>query len=546
MAQQIISTGTGPNTGTGDPGFTAWTKANANFTELYTIIGGGGTGTFANIIAGPNPPGTAPVMFVNAGPVIGGITSGSVTINGLSIVGRPELLINGNLNDLWQGIFTRNINAGTAAVNLLEIANDTPAQELVLYNTSTAYTGTTNNVTGPSAGLGGGGSASQRILTIGPCYRQDQGTGAQTWTSTAGVTRATLSGTGNWSYANTTSTWAGAGAYQPISITTTTGGQLDGLAINNTGGADGDNARWSVAAGTVSIAMFVLPSTNTGTGVTGGITGGQALLRVLGAGFPLVFGTNNTYRGQIDGNGAWSFAKPTAGTNAVLSTQAAAGNSSIIQGVDSTGVNTVALQSGATAGFVGTLSNTPFTIFTNNSNRLTVSAAGVVNIALNTTQTTATTASISTVETYISLPLQIPANSLVVGNTFRIRAFGSANSSVSNTVTFNVRLGANGTTADLVIGTLVTTSAASGSGNGFAIDFDIAVQAIGASGQVVANAVLTNTTTAGISTLQAQVSTNGPGTTVNTTGALQLGLSFKTSAATTSAVFNQVLALRVI
>jgi hypothetical protein len=38
MAQQVISTGTGPNTGTGDPGFTAWTKANANFTELYSTI----------------------------------------------------------------------------------------------------------------------------------------------------------------------------------------------------------------------------------------------------------------------------------------------------------------------------------------------------------------------------------------------------------------------------------------------------------------------------------------------------------------------------
>jgi hypothetical protein len=39
MSQQIISTGSGPNTGTGDAGYSAFTKVNANFTELYGKAG---------------------------------------------------------------------------------------------------------------------------------------------------------------------------------------------------------------------------------------------------------------------------------------------------------------------------------------------------------------------------------------------------------------------------------------------------------------------------------------------------------------------------
>ena len=40
MAQQIINVGTAPNDGTGDTLKTSFTKANANFTELYSLSGG--------------------------------------------------------------------------------------------------------------------------------------------------------------------------------------------------------------------------------------------------------------------------------------------------------------------------------------------------------------------------------------------------------------------------------------------------------------------------------------------------------------------------
>lgn len=36
--QQVISTGTGPASGTGDPGYTAFTKVNNNFTQLFNAV----------------------------------------------------------------------------------------------------------------------------------------------------------------------------------------------------------------------------------------------------------------------------------------------------------------------------------------------------------------------------------------------------------------------------------------------------------------------------------------------------------------------------
>jgi hypothetical protein len=345
VSQQVISTGTGPNTGTGDPGFTAWTKANANFTELYGLIGGGGTPTFSSVT-------------VNAGPVIGGINVGAaITINGISTVGNVEEFIVGNLNNQWQGLFTRNINAGIAAVNLLEVGNDTVSQELVLYNTSTGYTGTTNFVTGPSAGIGGGGSASQRILTVGPCYRQDQGTGLHTWVSTTNVTRMTIPTTGGLNIAQPTSgavltTQATAGnsaiiqgldatgvntvAFQAgaaqgfIGSVSNTGfgiftnninrltfdnagnGIFGGTAItggltitvNNTSAVNGDIARIQVISNASVVGLYAVNAATTTPVIANGPTGAQSVLRNLGS-FPLVFGVNNTYAGQILSSGGW-------------------------------------------------------------------------------------------------------------------------------------------------------------------------------------------------------------------------------------------------
>jgi len=45
MAQQVINTGTAANAKNGDPLRTAFTKANDNFTELYTAMGTVSNGT---------------------------------------------------------------------------------------------------------------------------------------------------------------------------------------------------------------------------------------------------------------------------------------------------------------------------------------------------------------------------------------------------------------------------------------------------------------------------------------------------------------------
>lgn len=45
MAQQLINVGSLPNDGTGDPLRLAYQKINSNFTEVYSTITGGYTGS---------------------------------------------------------------------------------------------------------------------------------------------------------------------------------------------------------------------------------------------------------------------------------------------------------------------------------------------------------------------------------------------------------------------------------------------------------------------------------------------------------------------
>lgn len=46
MAQQIINIGIAPNDGTGDPLRDSQQKANANFTELYSLVSTGGVASY--------------------------------------------------------------------------------------------------------------------------------------------------------------------------------------------------------------------------------------------------------------------------------------------------------------------------------------------------------------------------------------------------------------------------------------------------------------------------------------------------------------------
>ena len=64
MTQQIINLGTGPDSQTGDTLYVAFTKVNANFTELYNVIGPDGTVVLNNIDASGNITATGNIQSV--------------------------------------------------------------------------------------------------------------------------------------------------------------------------------------------------------------------------------------------------------------------------------------------------------------------------------------------------------------------------------------------------------------------------------------------------------------------------------------------------
>lgn len=90
------------------------------------------------------------------------------------------------------------------------------------------------------------------------------------------------------------------------------------LTASNTSVVDGDFARAVIASGSSNVALYMTDAAQSTAIVTGGPTGLQAVLRVLGAG-PIVFGTSNTYAGKIDANGIWTLVANAAGTHAVNS-----------------------------------------------------------------------------------------------------------------------------------------------------------------------------------------------------------------------------------
>lgn len=172
-------------------------------------------------------------------------------------------------------------------------------------------------------------------------------------------------------------------------MATTVAGQyrfsVVGLATNT----DGNIGEVQISGGGTALAFFTTGTANTSALVTGGPTGGQAVIRVLGSGIPLLFATNNTYRGQIDGVGQWVIAKPTSGTAIT------------VNGVGTGDTLTISLPSAATgnfwkatnvvgtmsadcvasgAGEIGMSSNTALSLFTNNLDRVVVAAAGGVLI----------------------------------------------------------------------------------------------------------------------------------------------------------------------
>lgn len=149
--------------------------------------------------------------------------------------------------------------------------------------------------------------------------------------------------------------------------------------------------------------------------------------------------------------------------------------------------------------------------------------------------------SINTTETYVASPLSIPANALVVGNSFRLTAWGQCTTTAANTVTFQPRLGSSGTTADTSLGAFTCSSTTTGTNVGFKFEALITITAVNAStGSTLYSAVLNTHFGTGIANQPVIDSSGLAVSSQNTTQATKLGLSFKTAASTTSAQFFQV------
>lgn len=172
-----------------------------------------------------------------------------------------------------------------------------------------------------------------------------------------------------------------------------------------------------------------------------------------------------------------------------------------------------------------------------------VQSAFVNGIAADSTLFSTSPAAISTVATYIATPLSIPASALQVGNSFRIDVFGQATSSVSNTVNFIPRLGPAGTVADASLGTFTFSSAVGGTNIGFFVSFIVTITAVNAAtGATLMSAYIA--TSGGLFNGTSFAASGNAVGSLNTTQATKLGLSFSTSAATTSAQFFQVIITR--
>lgn len=166
-----------------------------------------------------------------------------------------------------------------------------------------------------------------------------------------------------------------------------------------------------------------------------------------------------------------------------------------------------------------------------NGTAVSTSAASAAGTA------TASPSAITTTDTYVTPTYTIPANTLAAGSVIRVTMHGSCTSSAANSVNFRMRFGTAGTTADTNIfsGSFGTGNAAtSGTNVPFSVTFYFIVITNGSSGTAMANEVLTNNGTTGISQTATFVAQPTVAATINTTVGEHLGISLSAGVATTS------------
>jgi hypothetical protein len=149
----------------------------------------------------------------------------------------------------------------------------------------------------------------------------------------------------------------------------------------------------------------------------------------------------------------------------------------------------------------------------------------------------ANSSGITTGETIITLYV-IPANTLIVGTTYKIECFGTCTSSVANASNFRIRIGTAGTSSDAVAAVVTPTAAASGTNVPFSARFYVTIRTTGVGGTLGGNGTLINNGVTGVSAAATVVGTPQVGVTVNTTVANTIQLSYVSAAITTASTFN--------
>lgn len=154
----------------------------------------------------------------------------------------------------------------------------------------------------------------------------------------------------------------------------------------------------------------------------------------------------------------------------------------------------------------------------------------------------AASAGINTAETAIGGGLNsapIPANSIQIGDTFRITIHGTCTATVANASTFRIRIGTAGTTADGVAVSGAVASAASGTTIGFKTEIIFTIRTIGASATCAGYVNVLNTGITGISTNNSNVIA-ATTTAFSTATANYITVTYQTAAATTTSTFQVV------
>lgn len=150
---------------------------------------------------------------------------------------------------------------------------------------------------------------------------------------------------------------------------------------------------------------------------------------------------------------------------------------------------------------------------------------------------TSVSAAINTTETKLT-SFVLPANFMLAGTTYRVTVFGTCTSTAANTSNIRVRLGTSGTSADAITAVITPSAATSGTAVPFQATFIISIRTTGTSGTAGGNGFLVNNNQTGISSLGIAVGTPTSGVVVNTTVANTIQVSYQSSAATTTSIFQ--------